>query len=177
MAWRRPGDKPLSETIMVRLPTNISVTRPQCVKHQRLNQMRLTCRNPVCDFHRVDCILLPQVDRQPRIKHILCACARLLIEVWVRVTINSLGGFRVGVVVIRLPCWRSLGQVLWFNFWNILQPRYYTVSVLKIDQCYKSHCALTPYPTMHRLEQICAHFCSEWCIVGYGTSALRDLRD
>ena len=31
MAWRRPGDKPLSEAVMVRLPTHISVTRPQWV--------------------------------------------------------------------------------------------------------------------------------------------------
>ena len=29
MAWRRPGDKPLSEPIMVRLLTHICVTRPQ----------------------------------------------------------------------------------------------------------------------------------------------------
>ena len=33
MAWRRPGDKPLSEPMMVRLPTHICVTRPQWVKH------------------------------------------------------------------------------------------------------------------------------------------------
>ena len=33
MARRWPGDKPLSEKIMVRLPTHISVTRPQWVKH------------------------------------------------------------------------------------------------------------------------------------------------
>ena len=31
MAWRRLGDKPLSEPMMVRLPTHISVTRPQWV--------------------------------------------------------------------------------------------------------------------------------------------------
>ena len=31
MAWRRPGDKPLSETMMVSLLTHISVTRPQWV--------------------------------------------------------------------------------------------------------------------------------------------------
>ena len=31
MAWRRPGDKPLSELMMVRLPTHICVTRPQWV--------------------------------------------------------------------------------------------------------------------------------------------------
>ena len=32
MACRRPGDKPLSEPMMVSLPTHICVTRPQCVK-------------------------------------------------------------------------------------------------------------------------------------------------
>ena len=31
MTWRRPGDKPLSEPVMVRLPTHICVTRPQWV--------------------------------------------------------------------------------------------------------------------------------------------------
>ena len=33
MAWRRSGDKPLSEPMMVRLPTHVCVTRPQWVKH------------------------------------------------------------------------------------------------------------------------------------------------
>ena len=32
MAWRQPGDKPLFEPMMVRLPTHICVTRPQWVK-------------------------------------------------------------------------------------------------------------------------------------------------
>ena len=32
MAWRRPGDKPLSEPMMVNLLTHIWVTRPQWVK-------------------------------------------------------------------------------------------------------------------------------------------------
>ena len=31
MAWRRPGDKPLSEAIMVSLLTHVCVTRPQWV--------------------------------------------------------------------------------------------------------------------------------------------------
>ena len=31
MAWRRPGDKPLSQPMMVSLPTHICVTRPQWV--------------------------------------------------------------------------------------------------------------------------------------------------
>ena len=36
MAWRRPGDTPLSEPMMVRLLTHICVTRPQCVKQIRM---------------------------------------------------------------------------------------------------------------------------------------------
>ena len=29
MAWRRPGDKPLSEPMIVSLPTHVCVARPQ----------------------------------------------------------------------------------------------------------------------------------------------------
>ena len=32
MAWRRPGDKPLCEPMMVRIPTHLCVTQPQWVK-------------------------------------------------------------------------------------------------------------------------------------------------
>ena len=40
MAWRRPGDKPLSEPLMVSLPTHICVARPQWVKdHSRYNSI------------------------------------------------------------------------------------------------------------------------------------------
>ena len=35
MAWRRPGDKPLSEPMMVTLPTHICVTRPQCTRMEQ----------------------------------------------------------------------------------------------------------------------------------------------
>ena len=35
MAWRRPGGKPLSEPMMVRLPTHTCVTRPQWVNSLR----------------------------------------------------------------------------------------------------------------------------------------------
>ena len=42
MAWRRPGDKPLSEPMIVSLPMHICVTRPQWVK---LLQFFLQCWN------------------------------------------------------------------------------------------------------------------------------------
>ena len=35
MAWRRPGDKPLSEPMMVSILTHICVTRPQWVKKRK----------------------------------------------------------------------------------------------------------------------------------------------
>ena len=43
MAWRRPGDKPLSEPMMVRLPTHICVTRPQWVKCYIWNSKKPFC--------------------------------------------------------------------------------------------------------------------------------------
>ena len=39
MAWRRPGDKPLSEPMMVRLSTHICVTRPQWVNITKTARM------------------------------------------------------------------------------------------------------------------------------------------
>ena len=47
--------------------------------------------------------------------------------------------------------------------------------LLIIDQFHKSQNAPVPYPTMLHSEQKCAHFCSEWSIVGYGTDAFCDL--
>ena len=47
--------------------------------------------------------------------------------------------------------------------------------VVRIEQFHKSHNAPVPYPTMLHSEQKCAHFCSEWGIVWYGTGAFWDL--
>ena len=38
MAWRRPGDKPLSEPMMVRLPTHAGFSRPQWVNYLTTQQ-------------------------------------------------------------------------------------------------------------------------------------------
>ena len=48
-------------------------------------------------------------------------------------------------------------------------------NVRNIDQFHKSQNASIPYPTMLHSEQKCAHFCTEWSIVGYGTGAFWDL--
>ena len=52
MAWRRPGDKPLSEPMMVSLLTHICVNRPQWVKTLRFEQSRTICRQ----YFKVHCL-------------------------------------------------------------------------------------------------------------------------
>ena len=47
MSWRRPGDKPLSEPMMVSLLTHICVTRPQWVK------VKCSTGKPVYNDHLV----------------------------------------------------------------------------------------------------------------------------
>ena len=44
-----------------------------------------------------------------------------------------------------------------------------------IDLIHKSQNTPVPYPTMLHPEQKCAHFCSGWSIVGYGTGAFWEL--
>ena len=47
MAWRRPGDKPLPEQMMVCLPTHICVTRPQWVNSiVKTMQLLQACTKP-----------------------------------------------------------------------------------------------------------------------------------
>ena len=41
MAWRRPGDKPLSEPVMVSLLTHICVTRPQWAKYEARKHLNI----------------------------------------------------------------------------------------------------------------------------------------
>ena len=55
-----------------------------------------------------------------------------------------------------------------------IQNRNVHISVLNGVLCdiNKSHNTPVPYPTMDHSEQKYAHFCSEWCIVGYGAGAL-----
>ena len=51
MAWRRPGDKPLSKAMMVNLPPHICVTRPQWVKMKKMkfDWMSLSWWNLTCE--------------------------------------------------------------------------------------------------------------------------------
>ena len=52
MAWRRPGDKPLSEPMMVRLPTHICVARPQWV-NVWMSAITSTMETNGCNTHHI----------------------------------------------------------------------------------------------------------------------------
>ena len=51
MAWRRSGNKPLSEPMMVRLPTHLCVTWPQRVKWKRIIAFSCTAEYRVPGSH------------------------------------------------------------------------------------------------------------------------------
>ena len=78
-------------------------------------------------------------------------------------------------------CTQLAGYVVyWFAlYW----PIYWCHSMLlhwhwdnhTMDKFPKSQNAPVPYPTMLHSDQKCAHFWSEWSIVGYGTSTFWDL--
>ena len=53
MAWCRPGKKPLSEPMMVGLPTHICVTRPQWVKSSELFSITFTFSSSWCWLWRI----------------------------------------------------------------------------------------------------------------------------
>ena len=58
MAWRRPGDKPLSETMMVSLLRHICITRPQWVKPQCLHRIITWCAvHCFSSVHCTQCIV------------------------------------------------------------------------------------------------------------------------
>ena len=108
------------------------------------------------------------------------------------------------VLGLDLQCHYSLPKYLWFYFYSIkkvldVHAAFQVLWVLElllaniktfafdlstsdnistqpwIDQFHKFRNAPVPYPTILHSEQKCAHFCSEWSIVGYGTGAFWDL--
>ena len=77
MARHRPGDKPLSEPMMVRLPTHICVTRPQWVKlNHSLIQVALHRDNP---WHGASSITIHVSWIQP----VLGLVSQLLARNWI----------------------------------------------------------------------------------------------
>ena len=84
MAWRRPGDKPLSGPMTVRLPTHICVTRPQWVKKPPIylvDRFTFLCGTKCIDIHIVYDVFRPLCshlfDVLSRIYHVTYVRAEL----------------------------------------------------------------------------------------------------
>ena len=121
MAWRRPGDKPLSEPMIVSLPAYICVARPQLVKrHQRHNSQHGGLLSSCCRVstnHKPICVC--QVC--PNVKVIvLFARAKILFFYFA----NSLFA---APLTQRLPQYCVI-SIYWF----------------KSGQCTTWHCSLPP---------------------------------
>ena len=89
------------------------------------------------------------------------------------ITVASWPDFPSGSHGVRRAVMAATHNMSWSGsgesaIWNML---------ILIDKSHKSRDVLVPYPTIHHSEQKCAHFCCEWCIVGYWTGALWDLYD
>ena len=72
-------------------------------------------------------------------------------------------------------CDKSVNCELYETLAFLIQIKCDPVITRLIDHSHKSHNAPVPHPTMHHSERKYAHFCSEWCIVGYGAGALWDV--
>ena len=132
MAWRRPGDKSISEPMMVSLPTHICVTRPQWVN----KQMELCFMSPkhikwlsinVClrlltmfvprgNDDSVDLICRPQVDGPPGARQLGSHYTGACLSGCPLPAIHGIGGLieRLVLKYIHLPRFLIKGQIfLW----------------------------------------------------------------
>ena len=69
-----------------------------------------------------------------------------------------------------------ISNMIWTLIYNIIITAQFNTELEHLFYLiHKSRNTPVPYPTMLHSEQKCAHFCSEWSIVGYETGAFWDL--
>ena len=123
MAWRRPGDKPLSAPMMVSLLTHICVTRPQWVEHlhamltdNRQNKVRkIKCMHLSAKFSLLPlmgCSLMSNKQfsalMQTYHRLNLSASNTLTIELKCKFSIKSVHLTNVAIHMYFCPCFCSL---------------------------------------------------------------------
>ena len=115
MAWRRPGDKPLSETMMVNLLTLICVTRPQWVNWLPIDVIVQNLCNTFDIYEDVN--ILYSVAAQT-ISLIFCMQCGFIhhIETLLIIVYNSLRSwkrrfFNVHILVLLLQVWSVLWKI------------------------------------------------------------------
>ena len=138
MAWRRPGDKPLSEPMLVSLLTHICVTRPQWVNHWWLNgslgtnfseilfkmykRYSMTCIwNVVCLLSAI--LLRPPCDNEFRLVSFYPSL--LLVRQLVQADWMGFYGFTIIHYVASI-------KHTFFYPWSILACGYYTILSLLV---------------------------------------------
>ena len=72
MAWRRPGDKPLSEPMMVNLLTHICVTRPQWVNSVYIEQYAFA--DTTHRYHQVPLYVISNLQKKQKNMYYVLNC-------------------------------------------------------------------------------------------------------
>ena len=90
MAWWRPGDKPLSEPIMIRLPLHICVTRPQWVNSLWPSDAKWCQRSELTLVEAIACCL---AIIWPMLTHNFSFCCKI-------------SGFRSFVILRQTACFQ-----------------------------------------------------------------------
>ena len=137
------------------------LSRPQWAKQKRLSHMSGIYFWPVSHQWKISVLLQSLIrPKGPKLISMLSApiVPNIKALLW-----NGISNARNVKWVIGLFCAHSMNDDV-----NVQ-------GLVPINQSHKSTHASVPYPTLHHSEQKCTHFCSEWCIVGYGTGALWDL--
>ena len=111
MAWRRPGDKPLSEWKVYRLPTHICVTRPQWVN---IGYMLDVWKNPRTNFDIF-------------FRNVRCDCSHSIVQIEFRIIYFFIFTFTRFTILLNNGMWNY-----WMNhfFYGIPGVKYYTKCVI-----------------------------------------------
>ena len=128
MAWRRSGDKPLSESMIVRLPTHLCVTRPQFYhKNRKIHFNSSDAGDRIVRLRgSIQCLLMSWLLKSPEHQQA---------QYWLCKTDNKYCCFRVNFMY--------LGQVsskIWFKMWIYLlrSLKQFSMSRVKHDDVYVS---------------------------------------
>ena len=133
MAWRRPGDKPLSEPMIVSLPMHICITRPQWVNRLSPEQNGsyfcslskiwvkfIWTNNDIINWNT--CVTQPQ-----------CVNSMWLSDVMWRHRTGWTPAQVMGCC-LKVPsqylnqCWYNISKVLWYSSEGIFMPQVYIIS-------------------------------------------------
>ena len=151
MAWRRPGDKPLSEPMLVNLLTHICVTQTQWVKTM-LTKIHDPCGiiRPQCDISALQCM---------KVNKVFACCQPIRSHVWkfllIKMDFNMEISLYSRLLLLHFffPDLLYIGQRPSLFLWHIGQAQYtlYVVYCKRILVCTPCHqCFTVSLPCLHK---------------------------